>query len=437
MNILLISKDSDLIDSAGRALKAQGHRVKVRQDLASARELLSERRPSLVLLDLDLGRDSSSALLLQMKTSMRHHDVPVVVSSALLRAGTTFVQRCLAELGAACFMERPVPDGDWPLVLERVHDGELFGEEIRSVSRSATRRPGGPSARQQATRRLLRGRVGDGSTRRHTPSEPHDDDASIWSVSRVSTHDGDRNGRHASASQPSSRTATRARRVSVENSERLLLRLRRELTILGTVPDRSALAMPMDASADEARRYARRMKRRYLRYADPMDQPPDVVAVVQDILSRLDQAVTRLTRDLASTSGSPESLVSSLTNRQSYDDLMALGRTALSSGRHARAIACFRGARAERPGEAESLAWLGWAIASDSRRPQQERLQEALEYLQLADSFDATLVEGQLFLARLELENEQRQLASARLRRLLKAHPDHTQARKLLSRVDG
>jgi FixJ family two-component response regulator len=425
VNVLLVSKDSDLGRAAGRALRGRGHRVKVRQDLAAARELLTERRPALVLLDVDIGRDTVTALLGQLRASMRHQDVPVVVTSGLLRAGTPFVERCLHELGATCFMERPVPDGDWPLVLERVYDGELFGEEIRSMSHTASPNGSGLSPRRSTARRLLGARRG----RREVQPEP--DEWSTASVSRVSGTS------PSSAPAPSRSQRSAARRVDLEDPRSLILRLRRELTILGTVSDRAALAMPLDAPVRRAPRYASRMKRRYLRFADPAMQQPEVVAVAADILARIDQAVEQLSRDRPSDSGSATSMVSSVGPRPDYKELMALGRTALSTGRPAQAIACFRGARGERPGDAEPLAWLGWALATDKRRPKEGRMAEALEFLHLADQFDSTLAEGQFFLARLELESGSTEVARARLKRLLKHHPGHAQARKLLDRAQG
>gem|GEM_PF-3540121 len=430
MNVLLVSKDLDLCRAAGRALRGRGHRVKVRQGLDTARELLAERRPSLVLLDLDLGRDTGIALLEQLRVSMRHQQTPVVVTSALLRAGNAFVTRCLQELGAACFMERPVPTGDWPLVLERVYGGEIFGQQIRSLSHTATSRShagssrgtsSGFSSRRSAARRLLGARRG----RDQDSVEP--DEQSTWSLSGVSNPQSD------------SRTAssTHERRVDLQDPRSLVLRLRRELTILGTVPDRAALAMPLEAPARRAQRYAKRMRRRYERFTDPHSQPPEVIALATDILARIDQALARVAQASASDADSASSVVSSVGPRHGYDELMALGRTALSTGRPAQALSCFRGARSERPGEAEPLAWLGWALAMDKRRPKEQRFKEALEYLKLADQFDPTLAEGQLFLARLELEQGKPTVAAARLRRLLKHHPGHAEAQKLLTRARG
>ncbi len=426
MNVLLVSRDEGLVRAAGRSLKGRGHRVKVRRDLATARELLAERRPSLVVVDLDVGRDTAIALLSQLRASLRHQDTPAVVTSALLRAGTPFVERCLHELGAACFMERPVPDGDWPLVLERVFGGEIFGEQIRSVTRTAgSLSSSGTSRRQSSARRLLKARQGGGRTG-GSRRRPDPDEQSTWSVSQVVDR-----SRPSSGPSRSSSSST-ARRIDLEDPESLLLRLRRELTILATVPDRGALAMPADAPVRKARRYASRMKLRYNRYAEPATQPEEVVSVALDILARIDQALERLTESSSPTSAS--STVSSVGPQRGYDELMALGRTALHTGRNAQALACFRGARSERPGEAEPLAWLGWAMAMDSRRPRDQRLAEAVEYLRLADQFDPSLAEGQLFLARLELELGDREVARARLQRLLRNHPGHREARKLLGK---
>jgi len=119
--------------------------------------------------------------------------------------------------------------------------------------------------------------------------------------------------------------------------------------------------------------------------------------------------------------------------RSDEDVLFEAGLQAALSENWERALRCFRTARNLKIDSARNLAWMGWAthhVAADAGARE-----EALELLQLADSFDPTHPDGQYFLAALEARSGSPQVAQARLGRLLARHPGRDDARRLLTEL--
>ncbi len=92
-------------------------------------------------------------------------------------------------------------------------------------------------------------------------------------------------------------------------------------------------------------------------------------------------------------------------------------------------------ARSTDSGSPRNMAWLGWATLHDPRKPDAKRRQDALELLQLADSFDPSNPDGQYFLAAAEAEDGQARRALARITRMLRSNSDHQGARELMMRL--
>ena len=117
------------------------------------------------------------------------------------------------------------------------------------------------------------------------------------------------------------------------------------------------------------------------------------------------------------------------------DQLFLQGQAALASGDAISAIRALREARNEQLDSARNMAWLGWALYQETSRPLPERRKAALELLELADQFDPEYTDGQFFLAAVEAEARMYQRAAARLRRVLRARPEHMLARRLYDEV--
>lgn len=103
--ILVVEDDRDVLDLLRESLGAEGHQVVVARDGLSARQLLASPTGAgldLIVLDLMLPRDDSSALLAEIR---RSGAVPVLALSAQDAASTpTDVLRC----GADHYMSKPV-----------------------------------------------------------------------------------------------------------------------------------------------------------------------------------------------------------------------------------------------------------------------------------------------------------------------------------------
>jgi DNA-binding NtrC family response regulator len=125
--ILLVEDDRDVISSLTESLASQDYEVDFAEDLTTARALLAQRPPGLVLLDIHLPGAPRGGLDLLAKLRESHPDLPVIMVSGkdskqnLLEAGALGVKYFLSkgefgekELFAAIgdVLKRPVDTAD-------------------------------------------------------------------------------------------------------------------------------------------------------------------------------------------------------------------------------------------------------------------------------------------------------------------------------------
>ena len=203
-------------------------------------------------------------------------------------------------------------------------------------------------------------------------------------------------------------------------------RLRREAETMETFDAWTILGVPRHASKEDAQRAIERVRPRYKLKAGA---PEDVVRLADEVLAKIEAAFVEIMEapdevpeETAFSFGEPESVQSTSSGRE--EEAFAAGKVALAKGDAANAARAFRVARDERLDSARNLAWLGWAIYQDTKRPKETRVQEALAELQLADSFDSTDPDVQYFLAQVEAAAGMARSALARVRRQNRRKPD-------------
>ena len=109
------------------------------------------------------------------------------------------------------------------------------------------------------------------------------------------------------------------------------------------------------------------------------------------------------------------------------------GLDAMAKRRWPDAVRAFRTAHSAVIDRPDFMAHLGWAIFNDTA-PGSARVEEALELLELAESFDERAALTQLWLATVEAHAQRLSRARARRRARLGAHPP---LRRLQRRGEG
>ena len=212
----------------------------------------------------------------------------------------------------------------------------------------------------------------------------------------------------------------------------LVRRLTREAELMRTADDYTVLGVPHDADEEMVRRAYARQRTRYRKLENDPELDPEVKKLVTEIARRLKKAGRRLLRE------AQQPATPTATPARGYnpaEEAFEAGRAAADAGRWEEACVLFGKARTADSGSPRNMAWLGWATLHDPRKPTEKRRQDALELLQLADSFDPSDPDGQFFLAAAEAEDGQARRALARVTRMLRTHSDHKGARDLMMRL--
>jgi adenylate cyclase len=119
LGFLLVVDDNEMNrDMLSRRLVAKGHSVSVAEDGARALQLVEERRPDLVLLDVMMPGISGLEVLTILREKYTVSDLPVIMATAM--DGSQDIVEAL-RLGANDYVTKPL---DFPVVLARVQ-GQL------------------------------------------------------------------------------------------------------------------------------------------------------------------------------------------------------------------------------------------------------------------------------------------------------------------------
>jgi two-component system response regulator MprA len=87
-SILIVEDDTAIREALADGLAGEGFDVRVAEDGAKALELIEQKIPSLILLDLMMPRMTGWQLMDEMRKSPDLHDIPVVIVTAARYAGS-------------------------------------------------------------------------------------------------------------------------------------------------------------------------------------------------------------------------------------------------------------------------------------------------------------------------------------------------------------
>ena len=222
------------------------------------------------------------------------------------------------------------------------------------------------------------------------------------------------------------------------SAEETLARLKDEHSRLKNADDHTILGIAPGSPDTLVRSTSERLMQRYDDLYQDDSNPKEVRVRARMILRLTQQAEKRILTgreidDVVEDASTKPLEPSTVQAPQTTEELAySEGTKAFSTGNYKRAIQCFKKARDERIDSARNLAWLGWAIFHNEEIPTEERIEESLDTLRLASTFDPQHRQGQFFLAFAENETGQTEQAEKRLKILLKKHADHKEAKKLL-----
>lgn len=100
--ILLVDDDTAILESFKIILEHEGYRVSTAKNGFELKALLSKNTPDLILMDYNLGKDSSEKLTQELKTNSQTSHVPVIIISA-----DSMLRTLALTMGADDFIEKP------------------------------------------------------------------------------------------------------------------------------------------------------------------------------------------------------------------------------------------------------------------------------------------------------------------------------------------
>ncbi len=216
-----------------------------------------------------------------------------------------------------------------------------------------------------------------------------------------------------------------------EDATVTMKRLVREWGTLQGADHYTVLGASPTTPPDRLEAQAQRMVDRYSALATDEKQPYPVRELARKILGRVEDAQDLVAgrKQAVATFG----MAADSANLSKEELAFQEGQTALEAGLYERAAQCFTAARNERLDSARNLAWLGWATYHNKKLSLEDRCNEGLDFLRLANSFDPHHKEGQYFLAFIESKHGKPEQAVKRLQGLLQDDPGNREARTLLN----
>jgi CheY-like chemotaxis protein len=82
-NILVVDDEKDIVEFLRQLLEDNGYEVTPAYDGLEAMELIRERKPDLILLDLQMPEETGTGLYRKLQHKKEYKDIPVIVISGL------------------------------------------------------------------------------------------------------------------------------------------------------------------------------------------------------------------------------------------------------------------------------------------------------------------------------------------------------------------
>ena len=103
MRVLLIESDRFLADNLASILKSAAHDVVWRTDLQAALEVIDDKKPDAIILDLLLASRSGVEFLYEIRSYPEWHDLPVIIWSDLSQSELETLRASLKNLGIVSY----------------------------------------------------------------------------------------------------------------------------------------------------------------------------------------------------------------------------------------------------------------------------------------------------------------------------------------------
>lgn len=82
-NVLVVDDEKDIVEFLRQLLEDNGYEVTPAYDGLEAMKLIRERKPDLILLDLQMPEETGTGLYRKLQHKKEHKDIPVIVISGL------------------------------------------------------------------------------------------------------------------------------------------------------------------------------------------------------------------------------------------------------------------------------------------------------------------------------------------------------------------
>ena len=82
-HVLVVDDEKDIVEFLTQLLEDNGYRVSSANDGAEGMELVSQEKPDLILLDLQMPEETGTGLYRKLHQKKEYKDIPVIVISGL------------------------------------------------------------------------------------------------------------------------------------------------------------------------------------------------------------------------------------------------------------------------------------------------------------------------------------------------------------------
>lgn len=134
-DILIVDDEKDIRDLVAGILEDEGHQARTAADSDSALEIIRERRPSLIFLDIWIQGSKLDGLELLDEIKKDHPEVPIVMISGHgnIETAVSAIQR-----GAYDYIEKPFKVDRLVLVAERALETSSLKKQVRELQERST-----------------------------------------------------------------------------------------------------------------------------------------------------------------------------------------------------------------------------------------------------------------------------------------------------------
>ena len=129
-DVLIVDDEADILDLVREILSEEGYNTRMAMDGETALQLMEERAPTLVLLDIWLGKNHSNGLEILDAAKHAHPQLPIIMISG---HGTIETAVAAIKKGAYDFIEKPFNAARLLLLIRRAIEAAQLKRENREL----------------------------------------------------------------------------------------------------------------------------------------------------------------------------------------------------------------------------------------------------------------------------------------------------------------